>query len=162
MGAVGLARRGFGNNKPPIIYARLQQLYGKHTIQDLDQAPLRLNKPMYRNQPAEVMLKGMEEIQMFLMVHPDYDANSEPEFRFWPEFLLRRTFSRRIVTISQSESAPERPYIPRTMYNQRRNSQHGRGGRSESYSIAVPMYKLLPLTFSRECKQFTKKQGTNK
>ena len=42
-------------------------------IQELDQALLRLNKPMDRNQPVEVMLKGMEEIQMFLMTHPDGD-----------------------------------------------------------------------------------------
>jgi len=28
---------------------------------------------MDRNQPVEVMLKGMEEIQMFLMAHPDGD-----------------------------------------------------------------------------------------
>ena len=33
---------------------------------------------------------------------------------FRPEFLVRRTFSSRIVLISQSERAPERPYIPRT------------------------------------------------
>ena len=72
-GAVGLARRGFGNDEPPDIYARLQRLYGKPTIQELDQALLRLNEPMDRNQPVEVMLKGMEEIQMFLMAHPDGD-----------------------------------------------------------------------------------------
>ena len=72
-GAVGLARRGFGNDEPPDIYAWLQRLYGKPTIQELDQALLCLNESMDRNQPVEVMLKSMEEIQMFLMAHPDGD-----------------------------------------------------------------------------------------
>ena len=72
-GATGLAIRGFGNDEPPEIMARLQRLYGKPSLQELDQALLRLNDPMDRNQPVEVMLRAMEEIQMFLMAHPDGD-----------------------------------------------------------------------------------------
>ena len=72
-GTGGLARRGFGNDEPPDILARLQRLYGKPSLQELDQALMRLNDPMDRNQPVEVMLRAMEEIQMFLMAHPDGD-----------------------------------------------------------------------------------------
>ena len=72
-GTGGLARRGFGNDEPPDILARLQRLYGKPSLQELDQALLRLNDPMDRNQPVEVMLRAMEEIQMFPMAHPDGD-----------------------------------------------------------------------------------------
>ena len=70
-GVTDLPRQGFRINKLPNIYVRLQWLYGKPTIQELDQALLQLNKPMNRNQPVGVMLKGMEEIQKFLMAHPD-------------------------------------------------------------------------------------------
>jgi hypothetical protein len=69
----GLGRRGFGNDEPPDIIARLKRLYGKPSLQELDQALLRLNDPMDRNLPVEVMLKSVEEIQMFLMAHPDGD-----------------------------------------------------------------------------------------
>jgi hypothetical protein len=69
----GLGRRGFGNDEPPDIIERLKRLYGKPSLQELDQALLRLNDPMDRNLPVEVMLRSVEEIQMFLMAHPDGD-----------------------------------------------------------------------------------------
>ena len=72
-GTGGLARRGFGNDEPPDILARLQRLYGNPSLQELDQALMRLNDPMDRNQPVEVMLRAMEEIQIFLMAHPEGD-----------------------------------------------------------------------------------------
>ena len=72
-GVAGLARRGFGNDEPPDILSRLKRLYGKPSLQELDQALIRLNDPMDRNQPVKVMLRSMEEIQMFLMAHPDGD-----------------------------------------------------------------------------------------
>ena len=55
------------------IQSNIQRLYGKPTIQELYQALLGLNNPMERDQPIEVMLKSMEEIQTFLMAHPDGD-----------------------------------------------------------------------------------------
>ena len=61
-GTGDLARRGFGNDEPPDILARLYRLYGKPSLQELDQALMRLNDPMDRNQPVEVMLRAMEEI----------------------------------------------------------------------------------------------------
>ena len=39
-GATGLTLRGFGNDEPPEIMARLQRLYGKPSLQELDQALL--------------------------------------------------------------------------------------------------------------------------
>ena len=56
MGVGGLACQGFGNDETPDIYARLQRLYGKPSIQELDQALVRLNNPMDRNQHVKMML----------------------------------------------------------------------------------------------------------
>jgi hypothetical protein len=42
----GLVRRGFGNDEPPDILTRLKHLYGKPSLQELDQALMRLNDPM--------------------------------------------------------------------------------------------------------------------
>ena len=69
----GMARRGFGNNKPPDILEHLKRLYGTPSLQELDQAILRLHNPMYSNQPVKVILRTTEEFQMFLMSHPDGD-----------------------------------------------------------------------------------------
>ena len=52
----GIARRVFVNDKPPAILKRLKRLYVTPSLQDLDQALLRLHHPMDLNQPVEVML----------------------------------------------------------------------------------------------------------
>ena len=67
----GMARRGFGNDKPPAIIERLKIFYGTPSLQELDQALLRLHDPMDFNQPVEVMIQNTKEFQMFLMKHPD-------------------------------------------------------------------------------------------
>ena len=67
----GMTRQGFGNNEPPAILERLKRLYGTPSLQELDQVLLRLHDPMDHNQPVEVMLHTTEEVQMFLMAHPD-------------------------------------------------------------------------------------------
>ena len=68
-----MARRGFGNDKTPAILKRLKRFYGTPSLQELDQALLRLHKPMDRNQPVEVMLCNTDDVQMLLMAHPDGD-----------------------------------------------------------------------------------------
>jgi hypothetical protein len=68
-----MGRRGFGNDDPPAIVARLQRLYGKPSLQEIDTALARLLAPMDRNQPIEVMLREIEEVQLFLLSHPDGD-----------------------------------------------------------------------------------------
>ena len=69
----GMARRGFGSDKPPAILELLKRLYGTQSLQELYQAPPRLHDPMYPNQLVEVMLHTTEEVQMFLMANIDGD-----------------------------------------------------------------------------------------
>jgi hypothetical protein len=70
-GGTALAERGFGTATPPEILSRFQQNYGKPGYQEIKAALLRLNQPMDRMQPIEVMLRGIEEVQMFLLASPD-------------------------------------------------------------------------------------------
>ena len=69
----GLVTRGFGNTKPYDILSHLHLLYGKPSLPELEGALLRLNKPMNRNHLIEVMLRGIEEVQIFLIANPEED-----------------------------------------------------------------------------------------
>ena len=69
--SAGMGRRGFGTDKPPAIFFRLQAEYGKPSLHKMDSALRRLNDPMDRNKPIEVML--IEEVQLFLLSHPEPD-----------------------------------------------------------------------------------------
>ena len=42
----------------------------KKCIREFDRALLHINDTMDRNQPVEVMLRAIKEVQMFLLVHP--------------------------------------------------------------------------------------------
>ena len=66
-----MARRWFGNDEPPTILDRLKKLYGTPILQKLDQSLLHLHELMDWNQPVEVMIRTTEEVQIFLMAHPD-------------------------------------------------------------------------------------------
>jgi hypothetical protein len=66
-----LAESGFGTATPPEILSRFQKNYGKPGYQEIKAALLRLNQPIDRMQPIEVMLRGIEEVQMFLLASPD-------------------------------------------------------------------------------------------
>ena len=66
-GATGMGQRGFGHLKPDEILAKLLELYGHPTLEELDAALLRLHDPMDRTEPVEVMLRTIEEVQMFLL-----------------------------------------------------------------------------------------------
>jgi hypothetical protein len=70
-GGTALAERGFGTDTPPEILSRFQQNYGKPGYQEIKTALQRLNQPMDRMQPIEVMLRGIEEVQMFLLASPE-------------------------------------------------------------------------------------------
>ena len=69
----GMARQGFDNDKLPDILKLLKRLYVTPSLQELNQALLRLHETMDRNQPVEVMLRTTDEVQMFFMSHPDGD-----------------------------------------------------------------------------------------
>ena len=62
---------GFGDLTPKDVIARLQELYGQPSYQEIKDALARLTLPMDRTQPMEPMLKEIEETQMFLLAVPD-------------------------------------------------------------------------------------------
>ena len=66
-----MERQGFGNDGPSSILESLNRLYGTPSLQEIDQAFLCLHDPMDCNQLVEVMIRNTEELQMFLMAHPD-------------------------------------------------------------------------------------------
>ena len=75
----GLATRGFGNSKPYDVLAHMHSLYGKQSLTDLEGALSRLNEPMNCSHLIEVMLRGIEEVQIFLLANPEEDRQlSEP------------------------------------------------------------------------------------
>ena len=61
----------FGNDSPRDILKRLMSLYGKPTNQEMESSLKRLLEPMDRNAPIEIMLRGIEDVQMFLLAHPE-------------------------------------------------------------------------------------------
>ena len=61
-GSCGLATRGFGNTKPNDVLAHMHFLYGKPSLTKLEDTLLRLNEPMNRSHPIQVMLRGIEEV----------------------------------------------------------------------------------------------------
>ena len=52
------------------ILAHLQAMYGVPGWAELDEKYMRLSEPMNRNDPIEVMLKGIEEVHLFLLASP--------------------------------------------------------------------------------------------
>ena len=61
----------FGLLTAPQIISRMKLNYGKPGIGEIKKAPLRLNDPMDRDMPIEVMLRSLEEVQMFLLASPE-------------------------------------------------------------------------------------------
>ena len=74
----GMGRTGFGTEEIPAILQQLQTLYRKPSLRYIDAALLRLNDPMDRNQPMEVMIWDIKEVQIFLLSHPE-DNMSLPD-----------------------------------------------------------------------------------
>ena len=70
-GGTLMGATGFGTLTYPQIIARMKQKYGKSGIREIKKALLRLNDPMDQNMPIEVMLRILEEVQMFLLVSPE-------------------------------------------------------------------------------------------
>ena len=66
-GATTMGQKGFGNLAPRDILFRLVHLYGKPTLAEVQQCLARLAAPMDRLAPVEVMLRDIEECQMFYL-----------------------------------------------------------------------------------------------
>jgi hypothetical protein len=67
--ARNMVLRGFGNDEPPDI-ACIRCLYGQPSLQEVEQNLLKLHNSMDRTLRPEVMIRGMEEIQLFLAQDP--------------------------------------------------------------------------------------------
>ena len=61
---------GFGQLTPHNILQRLQKMYGRANIQEIEAKLLHLNSPMDRNLPVEVMIRDIEDVQRFLLANP--------------------------------------------------------------------------------------------
>ena len=59
-GATIMGATGFGPLMAPQIISHMQLNYGKPIIGEIKKALLRLNEPMARNIPIEVMLRSLE------------------------------------------------------------------------------------------------------
>ena len=67
----GMGRTGFGTYKSLATLQRIQTLYSKPILGYLDASLLRLNDPMDRNQPVEVMIQAIEKVRLFLLSNPE-------------------------------------------------------------------------------------------
>ena len=74
-GATGMGQRGFGTLTPRAILFKLFELYGQPTLTEIQNALLRMMAPMDRLQPIEVMLRAVEEVQMFFLANPEEDMH---------------------------------------------------------------------------------------
>ena len=93
-GSMGLDTKLFGTTTPVNILANLQHLYGKLSYQELDAALLSLNDPMKQMQLVELMLRGIGEVQIFLLANPDKCcALSEPNLISYALIKLTKTAS---------------------------------------------------------------------
>ena len=61
---------GFGKLSPFDILQRLRKTYGRAKIQEIEAKLLLLNNPMDRNLPVEVMIRDIEDVQIFLLANP--------------------------------------------------------------------------------------------
>ena len=69
-GGTIMVATGIGTLTSPQIIARMQQNYGKPVIGEIKKDILRLKNPINQNMPIEVMLRSLEEVQMFLLESP--------------------------------------------------------------------------------------------
>ena len=70
-GDTAMGQRGFETTTLSQILTCLITIYGKPSINKLDQALIRLNEPMDRLQTVKVMLHGVEDVQLFLLSKPN-------------------------------------------------------------------------------------------
>ena len=66
----GIVGDGFGQLTPFEILQRLRKTYRRANIQEIEAKLLHLNNPMDRNLPVEVMIRGIEGVQRFLLANP--------------------------------------------------------------------------------------------
>ena len=72
-----ISTKEFGTTPLTHIPDNLQRLYGKPGYQELDALLLYLGDSMNTTQPLELMLRGIEEVQLFLLANPGADCAFE-------------------------------------------------------------------------------------
>ena len=70
-GDTAMGPTGFSPLTAPQIISCVKLNYGKPGIGEIKKALLCLNDPMDRNMLIDVMLKSLEEVQMFLLARPE-------------------------------------------------------------------------------------------
>ena len=70
-GNTAMAGLGFRKQTPAEVLQQLQKQYGQLSYTKIDQAMTRLQESMDRVQPIKVMLRQIEEVQMFLLANPE-------------------------------------------------------------------------------------------
>ena len=68
----------FSTDETPDILHIINNPYGKPSLGQLNAALLRLYDPMYSNQPVEVMIQAIKEVQILLLLHTE-DTTSLPD-----------------------------------------------------------------------------------
>ena len=68
-GNTGIMGEGFGQIRPYEILKKMQELYGRPTIQEIEGKLQQLATPMDRNLPVEVMIKDIEDVQRCLLAN---------------------------------------------------------------------------------------------
>ena len=61
---------GFRQLTPCNILQRLQKMYERANIQEIEAKLIHLNSPMDRNLPVEVIIRDIEVVQRFLLANP--------------------------------------------------------------------------------------------
>ena len=72
-GIRGMDTEGFVTMPPVEILANLKRLHGKPIYQEIDAALIYLNQPMNQMQTIEVMIRVIEDLQLFLLANPGKD-----------------------------------------------------------------------------------------
>ena len=68
-GNTGIMGDGSGQLTPSEILQRLRKTYGRANIQEIEAKLLHLNNPMDRSLPVEVMIRDIEDVQLFLLAN---------------------------------------------------------------------------------------------
>ena len=88
MGSMSMGVTVFGTLTTPQIILCMQHNYGRPGIMEVKKSLLQINDPMGCNMLTEVMLRGMEEVQMFLLVIPE-DKRELTEFNLIYHALIK-------------------------------------------------------------------------
>ena len=71
LGGTAMGIGGFGTQTAYQIKEALRSRFGTPTDAEMKEALVKMETPMIRDEPIEVVLRMMEEVQLFLLAHPE-------------------------------------------------------------------------------------------